>query len=207
MTGETGTVAQSVVTLGVRPFRAVTRRCIVHTPKLALLAALVIAGGATATFTPPASAQVSLSFSVGTPPPPPRYEVVPAPRPGYVWAPGYWNWNGGRYVWVVGSWHRNRPGYVYYRPHWVHHGDRWQMERAHWDHDPHSNGRHDNGRHNGWDNHHHGDNDHHHFVIPAQAGTWCLCICSLRESRWVTRRILRLTLRAIGCADVRYGIL
>jgi hypothetical protein len=27
------------------------------------------------------------------------------------------------------------------------------------------------------------------------------------ESRWVTRRILRLALRAIGCADVRSGIL
>jgi len=27
------------------------------------------------------------------------------------------------------------------------------------------------------------------------------------KSRWVTRRILRLALRAIGYADVRYGIL
>ena len=27
------------------------------------------------------------------------------------------------------------------------------------------------------------------------------------QSRWVTRRILRLALRAIGCADVRSGIL
>ena len=62
-----------------------------QTRKLALLAALAIAGGAAATFTPPASAQVSFSLSVGTPPPPMRYEVVPAPRPGYVWAPGYWN--------------------------------------------------------------------------------------------------------------------
>ena len=50
---------------------------------LALLAALAIAGGATLAITPPASAQVSIGISVGTPPPPMRYEMVPAPRPGY----------------------------------------------------------------------------------------------------------------------------
>ena len=35
-------------------------------------------------------------------PPPPRVEVVPAPRVGYVWAPGYWRWNGHRHVWING---------------------------------------------------------------------------------------------------------
>lgn len=131
-----------------------------HTRKLALLAALALAGGVTAAFAPPASAQVSFSLSVGTPPPPLRYEVVPAPRPGYVWAPGYWNWAGGRYVWIGGTWHRARPGYVYYQPRWERDGDHWRMRRAHWDRDPHWRGRHDRGRHNGWD--HRGDHDHDH---------------------------------------------
>src|SRR4029450_11502978 len=36
----------------------------------------------------PANAQVNITF--GSPPPPPRYEVVPAPRAGYVWAPGHY---------------------------------------------------------------------------------------------------------------------
>jgi hypothetical protein len=27
-------------------------------------------------------------------PPRPRVVVVPAPRPGWIWSPGYWNWSG-----------------------------------------------------------------------------------------------------------------
>ena len=133
-----------------------------QTRKLALLAALAIAGGAATAFTPAAFAQVSFSLSVGTPPPPMRYEVVPAPRPGYVWAPGYWNWSGAQYVWIGGTWHRDRPGYVYYQPRWERDGDHWRMRRAYWGEDSHYH--HDNGRHNGWYKHHgdhdHGDHDH-----------------------------------------------
>ena len=103
-----------------------------QTRKLALLAALAIAGGAAATFTPPASAQVSFSLSVGTPPPPMRYEVVPAPRPGYVWAPGYWNWSGSQYVWIGGNWRRDRPGYVYYQPRWERDGDQYVAVNSGW---------------------------------------------------------------------------
>ncbi|MGN6729318.1 MAG: hypothetical protein ACTHJG_05735 [Rhodanobacteraceae bacterium] len=118
--------------------------------------------------TPPASAQASFSITVGTPPPPLRYEAVPAPRVGYVWAPGYWNWNGYRYVWVGGTWHHSRPGYVYYGPRWVHSGGRWVYHDRYWGHDPHWRGRHDNGRHRGWDHdrghdRRHGyDRDHDH---------------------------------------------
>jgi len=50
------------------------------------------------------------------------------------------------------------------------------------------------------------------FVIPGPAkpepGIQCLCFGRVeRESHWITRRILRLALRAIGYADVRPGIL
>ena len=44
---------------------------------------------APAMFTP-AAAQVDLSLNIGVPPPAPIYEAVPAPRVGYVWAPGFW---------------------------------------------------------------------------------------------------------------------
>src|SRR5262245_9298433 len=38
-------------------------------------------------------------------PPPMRVEVRPmAPSPRHVWAPGYWQWRGGRHVWMAGSW-------------------------------------------------------------------------------------------------------
>jgi hypothetical protein len=38
-----------------------------------------------------ATAQVGVSVVIGNAPPPPRFESVPAPRRGYIWAPGYWN--------------------------------------------------------------------------------------------------------------------
>ena len=53
----------------------------------------------------PASAAVAVGVSIGPTfgPPAPiveRYGV----RPGYVWAPGYWRWYGGRYRWHAGYW-------------------------------------------------------------------------------------------------------
>jgi hypothetical protein len=127
------------------------RRYSMHTRNIALLAALALTAGTLTAFAPAASAQVSIGISVGTPPPPLRYEVVPPPRVGYVWAPGYWDWGGASYVWVTGAWHRDRPGYVYYQPRWVNERGRWVQRRAYWGHD--------NGRHNGWykDHGNHGD--------------------------------------------------
>ena len=61
----------------------------------------------TAPFTP-ADAQVSITF--GSPPPPPRYEVVPAPRAGYVWAPGHYELINDQYVWRPGQWMTERAG-------------------------------------------------------------------------------------------------
>ena len=76
----------------------------------------------------PASADVFVRVA----PPPPREEVVPGPRHGYVWAPGYWDWRGHRHVWVTGHYVRERPGYVYMGPRWVERGGGWRMERGHW---------------------------------------------------------------------------
>ena len=68
----------------------------------------------TAPFTP-ADAQVSITF--GSPPPPPRYEVMPAPRAGYVWAPGHYELINDQYVWRPGQWMTERPGYRYVAAH------------------------------------------------------------------------------------------
>jgi hypothetical protein len=65
-------------------------------------------------------------------PPEMRVEAVPAPRHGYVWAPGYWNYRGNQHVWAKGTWVRERPGYAYHSPKWVEHDGRWSQERAHW---------------------------------------------------------------------------
>ena len=77
-----------------------------------------------------ASAQVGIYFNSG--PPPNREEAVPAPRRGYVWAPGYWNANGNRHVWQRGHWERERRGYYYAQPAWTQRDNRWQLERGRW---------------------------------------------------------------------------
>ena len=77
----------------------------------------------------PAAAAVYVQVA----PPAPRVEVMPAPRRGYAWAPGYWDWRGHRHVWVAGHWVRERPGYAYMEPRWVERDGRWMMERRGWE--------------------------------------------------------------------------
>ena len=98
--------------------------------KQVLLAAVVVASFGMAAG--PSAAAVNVSVDVG--PPPLRHEVVPAPRRGYDWTPGYWAWDGGRHRhnWVAGTWVRSRPGYVYTQPTWVQHDGRWQQQRGSW---------------------------------------------------------------------------
>lgn len=66
-------------------------------------------------------------------PPPPRVIVVPAPRRGYVWAPGYWRWDGRRHVWVDGRWLRERRGAHWVPAHWEERRGRWHFEEGHWE--------------------------------------------------------------------------
>jgi hypothetical protein len=69
---------------------------------------------------------------IRTAPPAPRHEVVPALRHGYVWAPGYWNYNGHRYVWVRGHMERERHGYAYRQPEWHQGAHGWELDRGGW---------------------------------------------------------------------------
>ena len=79
-----------------------------------------------------AVAQVGVNIIIGTPPPPPRYERVPPPRNGYVWAPGYWNWDGHRHIWAGGHWEPVRRGYRYDRPEWRQGHNGWELQRGGW---------------------------------------------------------------------------
>src|SRR5512140_896305 len=81
----------------------------------------------------PLAASADRVIVVDEAPPPLRHEVVPAPRHGHVWVPGYWDWRHGRYVWVRGHLEREHRG-MYWHPHrWVQHEGRWEFERGHWD--------------------------------------------------------------------------
>jgi hypothetical protein len=69
------------------------------------------------------AANAQIVVRIGPPPPRP-VEVVPAPRAGFVWVPGFHRWDGHRYVWVRGHYmHPPHPGAV-----WVP-GD-WREERG-----------------------------------------------------------------------------
>jgi len=82
----------------------------------------------------PVASDARVYLDVEVAPPPPRVEVVPAARVGYVWAPGYWNWNGHRHVWVGGRYVHARHGY-HWAPHtWVQRDGRWHFEEGGWRH-------------------------------------------------------------------------
>ena len=66
-------------------------------------------------------------------PPAPRYEVVPTVQPGWVWAPGYWNWSGRNYVWVSGHRVRARGHGRWVADRWVQEHGRWRHQHGHWD--------------------------------------------------------------------------
>lgn len=93
-----------------------------------LLIATLVAGALGSVVLPASSAVIVVQSS----PPPPRSEVVPAPRRGYVWVPGYWDWKGKRHQWVKGNWVRARAGYTYRQPRWEERNGRWQLERGNW---------------------------------------------------------------------------
>ncbi len=74
---------------------------------------------------PPAPGAAALIIS-DVAPPAVRVERY-VPRDGYVWAPGYWEWNGRSYHWVSGTYLLERRG-----AHWV--ADRWDQVGTHWQH-------------------------------------------------------------------------
>jgi len=71
---------------------------------------------------------------VAVAPPPMREEVIGfAPYPGYVWASGYWGWEGGRHVWRAGRWQPGRPGYRWVPHHWEEARGGWRLAGGHWE--------------------------------------------------------------------------
>ena len=109
---------------------------------------------ATSVFAAPAYAQVSFNISIA--PPAPQYEVVPILQPGYVWAPGYWGWNGDRHIWIRGRSIMQREGYSWAPDRWDQRNNNYYRTAGHWEHD--------NGykqvkmKKEHWDNGNHGNN-------------------------------------------------
>jgi hypothetical protein len=95
----------------------------------ALLMTLCLAGTAVVV---PTLVEAGISVDINVAPPAPQVEVVPAARPGYVWAPGFWEWRGGQHVWIAGRWMGERRGYRWEPDVWVQRGPRWHHEPGHW---------------------------------------------------------------------------
>jgi WXXGXW repeat (2 copies) len=96
----------------------------------ALLLGLMMAAGAVSA---PTIASAGVSIDIDVAPPPVRVEVVPAPRVGYVWAPGYWEWRDHAHVWVGGRYIAERRGYHWVPDHWDQRGPHWHHEAGHWE--------------------------------------------------------------------------
>jgi hypothetical protein len=81
---------------------------------------LKVAGMAVAGWIASAGTASAAAVYVRIAPPRPVVErVAVAPRPGYVWAGGYYRWSGRAYVWVPGQWLRPpRARAVWVAPRW-----------------------------------------------------------------------------------------
>lgn len=96
-----------------------------------MLAAMLGVASMAAGHAPQAQARTYVGVDVRVAPPAPRYERVRV-RPGYVWTPGYWRWNGRAHYWVGGSYVPARRGYVYVAPRWNPHRQAWRFNEGHW---------------------------------------------------------------------------
>ena len=86
-------------------------------------------------FGAPAYAQINIY--VGTPPPALQQEIVPVIAPGYIWAPGYWAWNGDRHIWVRGRTLHQREGYRWKSDRWDERGGHYYHTAGYWELDGH----------------------------------------------------------------------
>jgi hypothetical protein len=100
--------------------------------KVALATVLAVALGALAGLHT-ATAQAAVGIDIDIAPPAARVVVAPPPRPGFVWAPGYWRWDGHHHRWHEGYWVRARPGYHWVPDAWVAHGRHYHFARGHWE--------------------------------------------------------------------------
>jgi hypothetical protein len=64
-------------------------------------------------------------------PPPPREERV-APRPGFVFVAGRWDWRDGNWQWSNGHWERERATQRWIAGRWELRGDRWEWIEGSW---------------------------------------------------------------------------
>ena len=91
-----------------------------------MLVSLALAGGISS------GSALARDVFVEIAPPAERFEVVPAQRHGYAWAPGYWGWQHNKHVWVNGHTMRARNGYAWTSDRWNQVDNRYQFQPGRW---------------------------------------------------------------------------
>jgi hypothetical protein len=105
-------------------------------------AVAVLAAASAGAFVPMAANAQTYTI-VRVAPPAPVQEVVPAPRQGWVWAPGYYDYRGNQYVWVEGHWMRERHGQQWREARWVETPNGWRRVGGNWERGPNGDRDHD----------------------------------------------------------------
>jgi hypothetical protein len=93
---------------------------------LSALAATMLVGSVAPAFS-------AAGIEINIAPPAPRVVEVPPPRPGFVWAPGYYRWDGHQHVWIDGHFMRERRGSHWVPEHWDERHGRYHFEPGHWE--------------------------------------------------------------------------
>ena len=102
---------------------------------------LLLAALAATSITCSVPAFAAVDIYVDAAPPAARYEVVPAPRAGFVWQPGYWQWTNHRHVWHKGYWVRERHGYYWHPSRWEERNGRYHFVQGKWDRERYADNR------------------------------------------------------------------
>ena len=123
------------------------------TKRKLLLAALAFSSIGIAPLASAASIYVDIA------PPAPRYEVVPAPRAGYVWQEGYWDWEHGRHHWHKGYWVKERHGMYWHPSRWEEREGRYHFVQGRWDRERYAASRYGDRDHDGVPNRYDHDRD------------------------------------------------
>lgn len=66
-------------------------------------------------------------------PPPVRVENFGAPRAGYLWVAGRWDWRNGNWAWIDGHWERERANMQWYPGRWELQGNYYVWVEGRWD--------------------------------------------------------------------------
>jgi hypothetical protein len=77
-------------------------------------------------------AQIGIAITIG-PPPLPVYEQPPCPAEGYLWTPGYWDYDYDDYYWVPGTWVLvPEVGFLWIPGYWAWVGDSFVFYVGYW---------------------------------------------------------------------------